>query len=101
MYFYTQIGVNEMNVRKPFKCADGSTVSVQGSAFHYCTPRADNATYTEVEVMVDNAPESWEIYDAGDDGVYANVPLTMVAELIAARGGLDFADALHFRKMVY
>ncbi len=88
-----------MNVREPFKCADGSTVSVQGSAFHYCSPRVDNVTYTEVEVMVDNAPESWEIYDAG--GVYANVPLSMVAELIAARGGLDFADAFNFRQMVY
>lgn len=88
-----------MYVRHPLKCADGSIVSVQGSMHHSCTPRADNAVYTHVEVSLENAPASWEEYDAG--GVYVNVPLSMVAELIAARGGLDFDDAFHFRKMVY
>ena len=31
-------------------CKDGTTLSVQASEFHYCTPRDNKGPYTHVEI---------------------------------------------------
>lgn len=68
-------------------CADGSTMSVQASKFHYCTPRNDFGPYTYVEVWRCGSPEQWAEY--GDGSVpYAYIPIELVAEEIDRRGGM-------------
>jgi hypothetical protein len=70
-------------------CADGSTMSVQASKFHYCTPRSDFGPYTHVEVWYCKGPKQWEEYGYGDGSEpYVFVPIELVAEEIDRRGGM-------------
>lgn len=40
------------NVRPHAVLADGSTISIQASKYHYCIPKVDNADfYSHVEIM--------------------------------------------------
>lgn len=81
---------------KPIYCADGASLSVQASRFHYCFPRNNEGPYAQVEVGFPSVkpPESWREYCQGDfdaapcDTVYGNVPLTLVAEFIEQHGGI-------------
>ena len=80
------------------KLADGTVVSVQASAFHYCTPRENAApAYTHVEVasfgnpLPELAEYSEGLADPGDPiavWVYPYTPAEKVEGLIASRGGL-------------
>lgn len=78
-------------------CADGTSLSIQASQFHYCTPRDDQGPYTKKEVgfIFDAAgqqmapPESWAEYADGDfpSDVYGWVPVDLIEEFIVAHGG--------------
>ena len=74
-------------------CKDGTSLSVQASFGHYCTPRNDEGPWTAVEVGFPSAcpPESWAEY-AEDwnnplDTVYGYVPVQMVQHFISLHGG--------------
>ena len=67
------------------ECADGTTISVQASQFHYCTPRTDKGPYTHVEVWQASAPVTEFDYDKGYPSAY--VPIEKVVEFIDNHGG--------------
>ena len=76
------------------ECADGFSMSVQASAFHYCTPRESEGPWCRVEVGFPTAREEalmqW-MEDWGDtdpvEAVYAYVPIEVVAQVIVDHGG--------------
>lgn len=78
-------------------CADGTSLSVQASAFLYCIPRDDEGPYTHVEVGFirdanDKAlapPDAWRKYADGGfpSDVYGYVPIELVDEFINSHGG--------------
>lgn len=87
-------------------CADGFTFSVQASAFHYCTPRIDNADmYTTVEVgypsHVEDILNDWTAVtdtvnselSSNRSVIYPYVPIIIVIEVIKKHGGLDIKFA--------
>ena len=55
------------------ECADGTTISVQASQFHYSTPRSDCGPYTHVEVWLATAPVTE--FDYSNEGPSAFVPI--------------------------
>jgi hypothetical protein len=76
------------------KCADGFKMSVQASAFHYCTPRDSEGPWSKVEVGFPSKRVeqfmTFIIDDSQDDPtdtVYGYVPLSTVAEVVAEHGG--------------
>ena len=79
----------------PIKCADGSTMSVQASEMHYCTPRDNQGPWTHVEVWYCGSPERFAKYGDGSEP-YGYLPIELVVEEIDSRGGLDkmFVDQL-------
>ena len=73
--------------------ADGFSVSVQASQFHYCRPRIDNAEkYEAVELGYPSAADDLITdYAEGDtytDTVYGYVPVEIVDKLIEKHGGI-------------
>lgn len=72
-------------------CQDNTTLSVQASETHYCTPRTDKGPYISVEVGYPTVtpPETWAEYADGDypSDVYGYVPVEMVKQFIEAHGG--------------
>ena len=81
-------GFGPLLVRKHVVCADGFTLSVQASGFHYCTPRSKEGPWTHFEVMLEDYEEDWEdgLSDT-DMPLYARVPAEDVDALIAKHGG--------------
>ncbi len=90
---------NMHNVRKRVVCADGFSLSVQASDFHYCDPRAEDADayeavevgypsekeplltgYIEVPSMIDRLPATRQ--------VYPYVPSRLVRAIILLHGGM-------------
>ena len=67
------------------ECADGTTLSVQASRFHYSTPRSDCGPYTHVEVWQASAPVTEFDYDLEYPSAY--VPIEKVVEFIDNHGG--------------
>lgn len=84
------------------ECADGTTLSVQASAFHYCTPRDDNGPYVAYEVgfieregQPVTPPDLWRKFADGDEfpnNVYGWVPRGMVEDFVRAHGGLTAGE---------
>jgi len=78
-------------IADPIRCADGTTISVQGSSMHYCTPRRDHGPYTHVEIGYPDVdpPPAWAAYADGEypSDVYGYVPVELVREYIEAHGG--------------
>lgn len=78
-------------------CKDGTSLSIQASAFHYCSPRDNEGPYTSMEVgYISDAndqrvtpPESWRAHGDGDfpSDVYGWVPVALIEEFIASHGG--------------
>lgn len=70
------------------KC--GGFVSIQASAMHYCTPRADHGPWTEGEIgfPVDCPQSALDILEMGEDHIAAYVPTEVVRAFIEACGGL-------------
>ncbi len=80
-------------VTPPIRMADGETVSVQASRFHYCTPRDNAGPYTHFEVRQWPETETPPEFEAHGGAAYepaAYVPLADVLAYIARHGG--FAD---------
>lgn len=81
------------NVVPKIICADGTTLSVQASRTHYCSPRNCYGPWDEVEVGYPSvAVPEWAQYKdqrANEDTntVFAYVPVALVREFIAAHGG--------------
>lgn len=75
-------------------CADGTSISVQASQNHYCTPNNDTGPWTHVEVGFPSSPPGslWHDYAEDPDNptgtVYAYVPIHLVIWYIAAHGGI-------------
>ena len=86
-------------LRKHLVCNDGTTLSVQASDIHWCSPRSsyvDNYTgdieffdYSSVEVWCVSAPtpNSWAEYGEDNDP-YAYIPVTLVEKFIDSHGGI-------------
>ena len=68
------------------KCADGTTLSVQASKYHYCTPRDNKGPYIAVEVWCVSAPVTEFEYSA--DAPSAYVPIADVVRFIDNHGGM-------------
>jgi hypothetical protein len=73
-------------------CADGWTVSIQASTYHYCSPRDDFGPYTSFELGFPSALEP-ELAPYAEDPdttktVFARVPLETVLMLINRHGGV-------------
>jgi len=81
------------HVRKAVKCADGTTLSIQASDGHYCSPRVNSDEtdeYTEVEVwrVSKEVPESWKEYGDSENSPYAYIPVNLVQEFVDSCGGI-------------
>ena len=80
--------------RPRLMCADGFSVSVQASEYHYCTPRINGADkYETVELGFPSAEDSLivdyaEEADRPTDTVYGYVPVHIVCELVEKHGGI-------------
>lgn len=85
-------------VRNHLECNDGTTLSVQASESHYCTPRRNQPEvheYSKVEVWCVSkpVPDSWYEYGDPEDNPYAYIPVSMVEEFIDSCGGIkDFTE---------
>lgn len=74
------------------KCADGLTMSVQASEWHYCDPRENVGPWRTVEIgypseVVDELMPWVEDRTQPLDTVYGCVPVDVVDAVIAAHGG--------------
>jgi hypothetical protein len=81
------------------ECADGLTLSVQASAFHYCTPRETGAhPYQSVEVgfpseRIEALMPYAEDAEAPTETVYGYVPVEVVNQIVTEHGGARAALA--------
>ena len=101
----------------PIYCNDGTTLSVQASAFHYCRPRSDVAPWSHVEVMILKAFEPlprrwWAFHDGWTDaetvgitgaegGVFAYVPVDLVMAYIDDHNRLLLSPRTLLRRVFY
>jgi hypothetical protein len=77
-----------MRVREAMELPGGGNLSIQASAFHYCSPRDDDGPYVSVEVLpygCPDIPEAWAEYRDGDSGIYGYIPVDLVNAYIASR----------------
>ena len=77
---------------KRIECVDGTMLSVQASNSHYCSPQSNHGPYTQVEIGYPSIPilECIEYAESKENltsTVYGYVPIALVAEFIANRGG--------------
>jgi len=80
-------------------CMDGTTLSVQVSLSHYCTPRTNEGPWTHVEVGFPSKKLPLihmyaEDSDNATDTVYGYVPIELVEQEIANCGGINMAWTL-------
>lgn len=83
-------GIVHKSILPKVECADGTTMSVQASRFHYCTPRLDRGPYSQVEVWCiegPNDPKPTE-FDYSIDEPSAYVDIESVAAFIDKHGGI-------------
>lgn len=76
-------------VRPHAVCKDGFSISIQASAFHYCTPRRElkDGKYTQLELGFPSEYE--ELLDKYRGGaIYLYVPIEVVEEVIEKHGGI-------------
>lgn len=87
------------NIRRRVVCADGFSLSVQASDFHYCDPRVEDAdAYDEVEVGYPSEEEPFlmKYIEAPSrietspptKQVYPYVPSRLVRAVIELHGGM-------------
>jgi hypothetical protein len=76
------------------RCADGFAISVQGSQYHYCSPREDaQPFYSTLELGYPSEVEPLLLQYADEEDsptqtVYGYVPSDLAAEVITKHGGL-------------
>lgn len=68
-------------------CADGTTLSVQASEFHYSTPKGNNGPYTAVEVWCIESSTPITEFDYSEEAPSAYVPIEHVVQFIDNHGG--------------
>jgi len=83
-----------LKLRRKVKCADGYSVSIQASCFHYCSPRSSikGTEYTSVELGYPSTPDEL-INDYAEGSEYTNtvygcVPVEIVEKLLEKHGGV-------------
>ena len=90
-----------MNTYMPntrIKCADGFSMSVQASAYTYCSPRVTGlGFYDAYEVGYPSEAEPLlmpyaETPDAPTGTVYGYVPVQVIVDITAKHGGIVGAD---------
>lgn len=86
-------GYRYPNITKRVECADGFSISVQTSSYHYCAPRENKSwPYSEVELgfpnMLDELIEDYAEDHGTTETVYRYVPIGIVNELIEKHGGI-------------
>ena len=75
-------------------CNDGTTLSVQASQYHCCSPRVNkkdcNGLYLKVEVFFvsDEVPDSWLEYGDNVDNPFEYIWISLVEEFIDSHGGI-------------
>ena len=85
-------------ISKRIKCRDGFSMSVQANQFTYCSPRMDGlGFYNAYEVGFPSAEEPMLLPYAEDryhptETVYGYVPAWLIADIIAAHGGVVGTD---------
>lgn len=82
-----------MTVRPKVQCVDGFAMSIQASRNHYCTPRDDSGSYSEIEIgFPSSADDSLTDYAEDADNptgtVYAYVPVDVAQQVIDKHGGI-------------
>ena len=87
------------NMRPSIVCLDGFNMSVQGSAFHYCSPRENNDVFTAMEIGFPSSKEDLimkyaEQKEAPTQTVYACVPCSIIQQVINKHGGIDIVNTL-------
>ena len=80
----------DLITRQPALCADGFDMSIQASAYHYCTPReTKDIVYEEVEVGFPSVGDyRLEPYETDAGSVYGRVPISIVQEIADSHGGI-------------
>jgi hypothetical protein len=79
------------------KCADGFTISIQASSFHYCSPRDDEGPYTHVECGFPSEHEPLLDEYCGDldnptDTVYGYVPRSVIEAVMAKHNAVALKE---------
>jgi hypothetical protein len=92
-YVHDHFARHPGTIRRGITCADGFSISVQASSFHYCSPREDNAErYDSVEVGFPERPDGTgyriRSFGRGSRGIYGWVPVSTVNRWIKRHGGL-------------
>ena len=80
-------GVFCKKILSPVICVDGTTLSVQASETHYCTPRDNYGPYTEVEVWCISKNDVVE-FEYSEDEPSGYVDIKAVVAFIDRHGGL-------------
>lgn len=88
----------DIAIRPKVVCADGFSISIQASEYHYCSPRVTFCPmdgwnrYTEVELGFPNQVEEDLLEYAEDedplDTVYGYVPVELVDKVLEKHGGI-------------
>jgi len=83
----------EPKTREKITCNDGTTVSVQASWFHYCSPQNNVGPYSLVEVGFPSVKPYFMMQYAQDpenptDTVYSYVPARLVHNFIRTHCGI-------------
>lgn len=84
-------GYQIQDVRPKVICNDGFSISVQGSKYHYSTPRKDGYKFTHVELGYPSEYEVWMLEHLGlniNDEVGGYIPIEKVQELLDRHGGI-------------
>ena len=74
-------------------CNDGLELSIQASGYHYCSPRDNVGPYFTIEIGFPSE-EIESIIDYAEDPtnptdtIYAQVPVTIVEDIIELHGGI-------------
>jgi hypothetical protein len=77
-------------------CADGFSMSVQASSFHYCSPRCNAGPWESFEIGFPSANERiLAAYKQGyrntkqTETVFPYVPVSVILKIIKKHGGID------------
>jgi len=90
----TNLELKKYGHRPLMICSDGFEMSVQGSSFHYCSPREDFAMYTTMEIGFPTEEEELiaEFAENKNDltgTVYSNVDVYIIQAVIEKHGGIN------------
>lgn len=90
--FLEKFKSEEHPVRQSIELANGVTLSIQASMYHYCSPRENIGFYTSVEVAADRLIEDFQEYIDDDSDknfvVYAYVSVGELDSYIKRSGGI-------------